>query len=139
MNPIADDLFDGLLEINSRLERGQSFGVPKGTYLRLAHASLNVAQCGVEPCSIHILPDGSPGCVVDLFGNVNAYAIEVAIVPLLRIVLRASPLDCAQAQGEEIFSGTDCEADWDQIVRRIFAAEGCFLATSHSAKEIARE
>jgi hypothetical protein len=138
MNSSNDgDLFDGAVEIDCRKERGQSFGLGVQTYHRMARCCLNASQCGIEPCAIAHLPgdpNGKGGCIVTLFGMKNCYKLCVQVAPVLRISLAALPLDSVEPLGPELVCGSDCAPDWDNILRTLFAAEGCNLVTEESLR-----
>src|SRR5262245_6933967 len=69
--------FDGQVEINARLERGQSFGLSKAQYGALAHISMAAYRWAeIEPTEIKLLPD-QPGCDVILYGKSFVYTIRM--------------------------------------------------------------
>jgi hypothetical protein len=76
MNKLDEVLFDGLEEVHSQYERGQSYGLERESYARLAQCAIACSRAGVEPSTIKHLPDGKPGCDLILYGKA-AYTIRI--------------------------------------------------------------
>ena len=77
---LSDDgsLFDGLEEVHSEYERGESYGLERQTYARMAQCAIACSRAGVEPSTIRKLSNGKPGCDLTLYGRKAAYTIRVA-------------------------------------------------------------
>jgi hypothetical protein len=70
-------LFDGLEEVHSQYERGESYGLERQTYARMAQCAIACSSAGVEPSTIRQLANGKPGCDLTLYGSQAAYTIRV--------------------------------------------------------------
>ena len=76
---LSDDgsLFDGLEEVHSQYGRGESYGLERQTYARMAQCAIACSRAGVEPSTIRKLANGKPGCDLTLYGSQAAYTIRV--------------------------------------------------------------
>ena len=76
---LSDDgsLFDGLEEVHSQYERGESYGLERQTYARMAQCAIACSRAGVEPSTIRKLTNDRPGCDLTLYGSQAAYTIRV--------------------------------------------------------------
>jgi hypothetical protein len=60
MNNPEEVLFDGIDEAHSGYERGQSYGLDRATYARLAQCAIACSRAGVEPSTIKHLVNVGP-------------------------------------------------------------------------------
>jgi hypothetical protein len=118
-----DSEFDGEREIRRCLEYGQSFGLCKATYGRLAQAAISASRfAGIEPSEIRRLDNEQPGCLCTLYGRHSAYHIMVE-PRINRVSLSLLPLDASSNKPTEIFSGQDEFSDWCRIVNTMLRLE----------------
>ena len=59
MNPNDPLLFDGIDEVHSDYERGESYGLERSTYARMAHCAIACARAGVDQAPFENLPMAS--------------------------------------------------------------------------------
>ena len=130
------ELFDGATEI-SHTERGETFGMSKGTYFRMAQTANTAASMGIEPSTIAILPDGLPGCRLVLYGKMHAFQVFV------RVREKRAFVDClAERLDEKLHAWVplisvlpDCDQTWSRALRAMAAAENIAYYDSHWAAE----
>ena len=136
-------LFDGIDEVHSCYERGESYGLERQTYARLAQSAIACARAGVEPSTIRKLANGKLGCDLTLYGKA-AYTIRIEkwpaedsfIIRLFVIGLDAKSIPLTP--GHLVCEGGDTFADWFKITSTILGyafenAEPLTLGDVHSA------
>jgi hypothetical protein len=142
MNPNDTFLFDGLEEVHSGYERGESYGLDRSTYARLAHCAITCANAGVEPSTIRRLANNHAGCDLTLYGKETAYTIRVEPdIPLLSLFVigldvKYIPLN----PGHLVFKGENSFRDWFKITTTILGyafenGEPPTLGDAHRAYE----
>ena len=118
-------LFDGIDEVHSDYERGESYGLERSTYAQMAHCAIACARAGVEPSTIRRLANGKPGCDLTLYGKQAAYTIRVetcADDDAFAISLFVIGLDAKYiplTPGILVCQGKDTFDDWFKVTQTI--------------------
>jgi hypothetical protein len=113
MSDLDGDSFDPVEEVYSRFG-GETCGLCRATFTRLAYVALSLARAGVGPTSIARLGSGRPGCDLAIYGDQTAYTVRIELssdrLSLYGIGLNAyvPPL----APGRLLFEGQDSFRDW---------------------------
>jgi hypothetical protein len=113
-------------ESRGRGEHGQSYGLERSTYARMAWTAVRVSDANAaEPVTITGLGEGRSGCLLTLYGNRhNAYQIKVdADHEMPMISLSLLPLDARTESWAQIFEAKDYREDWDHIAELIIERE----------------
>jgi hypothetical protein len=118
MNPDDASLFDGVEEVHSCYERGQSYGLERATYARLAHCAIACSRAGVEPSTIKRLSNGRPGADLVLYGRA-AYTIRVEPPTISLFVIGLDAKYIPLQPGNLLFQGEDSFRDWFQVTTTI--------------------
>ena len=112
-------LFDGLEEVHSQYERGESYGLERQTYARMAQCAIACSRVGVEPSTIRKLSNGKPGCDLTLYGSQAAYTIRVEEAEEEFVIrLFVIGLD-VMTPGHLVFEGEDTFRNWFTVMSTI--------------------
>jgi hypothetical protein len=105
-------LFDPVEQVYSRY--GETYGLGRGTFTRLAFLALSLARAGVGPMSIARLGAAGPGCDLVICGRRAVYAVRIGAD---RISLRVGSggRDNPLAPGRLLFEGRDSFRDWFRV------------------------
>ena len=131
-------IFEGREEI-SHNERGDSFGMARMTYFRMARTANNLAVMGVEPAVLAHLPAGQPGCILTLFGAKHMFEIAVRVRRSDTVVQAIARRLGGLKATVPLHADYDNDAGWSRVLRAICAAEGVGFYDSHWAAEMGGE
>jgi len=111
-------LFDGIEEVHTCYERGQSYGLDRATYARLAQCAIACSRAGVEPSTIKRLSNGRPGADLVLYGRA-AYTIRVEPPTISLFVISLEAKWIPLKPGHLLFQGEDSFRDWFKVTSTI--------------------
>jgi hypothetical protein len=139
MNNDDTFLFDGIDEVHSDYERGESYGLERATYARLAQCAIACARAGVEPSTIRRLANNKPGCDLVLYGKA-AYTIRVSPPDIRLFVMGLDAKYIPLTPGELLLEVQDTFDDWFKVMQTILGyrfenAEPLTLGEVHQAFE----
>ena len=112
-------------------ERGESFGLERQSYVRMAQCAIACSRAGVEPSTIRNLANDKPGCDLTLYGSQAAYTIRVEestsadspeteegfVIRLFVIGLDAKYIPLTP--GHLVFTGEDTFRNWFKVMTTI--------------------
>jgi hypothetical protein len=115
MSDLGGAYFDPVEEVYSRY--GETYGLPRPTFARLAFLALSLVRAGVGPATIARLGGAGPGCDLVISGRQNAYRVRIELNPgrltLYHIGLGAR--DNPLTPGRLLFEGRDSFRDWHRV------------------------
>jgi hypothetical protein len=111
-------LFDGIEEVHTCYERGQSYGLDRATYARVAQCAIACSRAGVEPSTIKRLSNGRPGADLVLYGRA-AYTIRVEPPTISLFVISLDAKWIPLKPGHLLFQGEDSFRDWFKVTSTI--------------------
>jgi hypothetical protein len=111
-------LFDGIEEVHSCYERGESYGLERSTYARLAQCAIACSRAGVEPSTIKRFSNGRPGADLVLYGQA-AYTIRVEPPTISLFVISLDAKWIPLKPGHLLCQGEDSFRDWFKVTSTI--------------------